>query len=120
VGVVSGQGLYGSDRRRRARGAGAYTRWEAAHQGRRERGGFLASTDGAIYGMRRDLYQDLEPNEVNDLLHPIQADLAGALSRFAPAAYTVEPPSTAAVRNSIGTCASSRRACTCSGAGSRR
>jgi cellulose synthase/poly-beta-1,6-N-acetylglucosamine synthase-like glycosyltransferase len=94
VGVVSGQGLYGSIDGDARVVSGAYTRWEAAIKVGESAGGFLASTDGAIYGMRRDLYQDLEPNEVNDLLHPIQADLAGALSRFAPAAYTVEPPST--------------------------
>jgi cellulose synthase/poly-beta-1,6-N-acetylglucosamine synthase-like glycosyltransferase len=94
VGVVSGQGLYGSSADLDARVvSGAYTRYEAAIKVGESALGFLASTDGAIYGMRRDLYAELQPNEVNDLLHPIQAILAGARSRFAPDAYTVEPPS---------------------------
>jgi cellulose synthase/poly-beta-1,6-N-acetylglucosamine synthase-like glycosyltransferase len=94
VGVVSGQGLYGSLDDVDARVvAGAYARYEAAIKVGESALGFLASTDGAIYGMRRSLYVELEPNEVNDLLHPIQAILAGAQSRFAPNAYTVEPPS---------------------------
>ena len=94
VGVVSGQGLYGSVDVDARVVAGAYARYEAAIKVGESALGFLASTDGAIYAMRRSLYADLEPNEVNDLLHPIQAILAGTLSRFAPAAYTVEPPST--------------------------
>jgi len=94
VGVVSGQGLYGSVDVDARVVAGAYARYEAAIKVGESALGFLASTDGAIYGMRRSLYADLQPNEVNDLLHPIQAILAGAQSRFAPDAYTVEPPST--------------------------
>jgi cellulose synthase/poly-beta-1,6-N-acetylglucosamine synthase-like glycosyltransferase len=94
VGVVSGQGLYGSVDGDARVVAGAYARYEAGIKVGESALGFLASTDGAIYGMRRSLYQELEPNEVNDLLHPVQAALAGSLSRFAPAAYTVEPPST--------------------------
>jgi cellulose synthase/poly-beta-1,6-N-acetylglucosamine synthase-like glycosyltransferase len=93
VGVVSGQGLYGSVDVDARVVAGAYARYEAAIKVGESALGFLASTDGAIYGMRRRLYTDLQPNEVNDLLHPIQAILGGSLSRFAPAAYTVEPPS---------------------------
>jgi len=93
VGVVSGQGLYGSVDVDARAVAGFYARYEAAIKVGESALGFLASTDGAIYAMRRSLYTELEPNEVNDLLHPIQAILAGMLSRFAPAAYTVEPPS---------------------------
>jgi hypothetical protein len=54
---------------------------------------FQASADGAIYALRRSIYRDLHAAEVNDLLHPIQAELERYVCRFDPAAYTVEPPS---------------------------
>ncbi|HEU5321870.1 MAG TPA: glycosyltransferase, partial [Methylomirabilota bacterium] len=94
VGLVSGQGLYagaaGGDARAVASG---YVRYEQMVKGGESRHGFLASADGAIYALRRSLYRDLEASEVNDLLHPIEAALSGALSRFAADACTVEPPS---------------------------
>lgn len=94
VGLVSGQGLYaaaGGDARVAASG---YVRYEAAIKDGEAALGFLASADGAIYAIRRSLYRDLAASQVNDLLHPIQATLAGYRCRFDAGAYTVEPPST--------------------------
>ena len=93
VGMVSGQGLYGGRDGDARVVAGGYVRYEAAVKRGESALGFLASADGAIYALRRRLYRDLAPAEVNDFLHPIQAALAGFESRFAPAACTVEPPS---------------------------
>jgi cellulose synthase/poly-beta-1,6-N-acetylglucosamine synthase-like glycosyltransferase len=93
VGLVTGHGLYaatGGDARAVASG---YVRYEARLRAGESALGFQASADGAIYALRRTLYRDLGAAEVNDLLHPIQAVLAGFTSRFEPAAYTVEPPS---------------------------
>jgi len=92
VGLVSGQGLYaaGGDARVAASG---YVRFEAALKAGEAALGFLASADGAIYALRRPLYRDLAASEVNDLLHPIQACLAGYRCRFDAGAQTVEPPS---------------------------
>jgi glycosyltransferase involved in cell wall biosynthesis len=93
VGLVSGQGLYaeqGGDARVAASG---YVRYEAAIKDGEAGLGFLASADGAIYALRRSLYRDLAASQVNDLLHPIQATLAGYECRFDAGAYTVEPPS---------------------------
>jgi cellulose synthase/poly-beta-1,6-N-acetylglucosamine synthase-like glycosyltransferase len=99
VGLVSGQGLYASavvgDPRVVSNG---YVRYEALLKSRESSLGFVAAADGAIYAMRRALYRDLEPAEVNDLLHPIQVALAGQVSRFDPQAFTVEPPSRSAVQ----------------------
>ena len=93
VGLVSGQGLYGGlDGDARVVSSG-YVRYEAALKHGEGALGFLASADGAIYALRRRLYQDLAAAEVNDFLHPIQAALAGFESRFEPRACTVEPPS---------------------------
>ena len=93
VGLVSGQGLYGGlDGDARVVSSG-YVRYEAALKSGESALGFLASADGAIYALRRDLYRELAAAEVNDFLHPIHAALAGFESRFEPDAYTVEPPS---------------------------
>jgi len=92
VGLVSGQGLYaGAGDARMA--ASGYVRFEAALKAGEAALGFVASADGAIYALRRSLYRDLAPSEVNDLLHPIQASLAGYRCRFDADAVTVEPPS---------------------------
>ncbi len=94
VGLVAGQGLYRAGEGADARAvAGAYVRYEACVKAGEARAGFVAGVDGAIYALRRELYQDLEPAEVNDLLHPITVALAGRLTRFAADAVTVEPPS---------------------------
>jgi glycosyltransferase involved in cell wall biosynthesis len=96
VGLVSGQGLYGADAAggdtSRAVGNG-YVRYEALIKRGESALGFVAGADGAIYALRRRLFQPLAPAEVNDLVHPIQAALAGHTSRFDPHAITVEPPS---------------------------
>jgi cellulose synthase/poly-beta-1,6-N-acetylglucosamine synthase-like glycosyltransferase len=93
VGLVSGQGLYAAAGGDARAVAGGYVRYEALIRAGESALGFQASADGAIYALRRELYRDLRATEVNDLLHPIQAVLAGLTSRFEPAACTVEPPS---------------------------
>jgi cellulose synthase/poly-beta-1,6-N-acetylglucosamine synthase-like glycosyltransferase len=95
VGLVSGQGLYTATIGRDARAvANGYVRYEALLKTAEGAFGFVAGADGAIYALRRSLYRDLDGAEVNDLLHPIQAALAGYRSVFDADAYTVEPPST--------------------------
>jgi hypothetical protein len=100
VGLVSGHGLYAAPRQAGDpddRDAGAvangYVRFEAFLRSREAALGVLAGADGAIYALRRALYRDLGPAEVNDLAHAIDAAVAGYAARFDPGAYTVEPPS---------------------------
>ena len=93
VGLVTGQGLYAAETGDARVAASGYVRYEAAIKQGEAALGFVASADGAIYAIRRSLYRDLAASEVNDLLHPIQAALAGYRCRFDPEAYTVEPPS---------------------------
>lgn len=94
VGLVSGVGLYAAKEGSDAPGVGnGYARLEAFLKTRESALGFIASADGAIYALRRGLYRDLGATEVNDLLHPIQAALAGYVSRFDARAVTVEPAS---------------------------
>ena len=111
VGLVSGHGLYtmsggaGGTGPERASGTGpaprdagavanGYVRFEAFLRSREASLGVLAGADGAIYALRRTLYRDLGPAEVNDLAHAIETAVAGYAACFDPRAYTVEPPST--------------------------
>ena len=93
VGLVTGQGLYAATAGDARAVSGGYVRYEAHLREGESALGFQASADGAVYALRRGLYCELRATEVNDLLHPIQAALAGFTSRFEPEAYTVEPPS---------------------------
>lgn len=92
VGLVSGQGLYGDGAGGGPVGNG-YAAWEAFLKLREAGLGFVAGADGAVYALRRELYRPLGPAEVNDLLHPIQAALAGWRCAFDPGARTREPAS---------------------------
>jgi cellulose synthase/poly-beta-1,6-N-acetylglucosamine synthase-like glycosyltransferase len=99
VGLVSGQGLYGEVHGYSARAiANGYVGLEARVKAGEAQLGFIPGADGAIYALRRDVYQDVAPRQVNDLLHPISALLAGYVSRFQPAAFTVEQPSAGAAQ----------------------
>jgi glycosyltransferase involved in cell wall biosynthesis len=102
IGLVSGHGLYtkssgAGDAGPATRDAGAvangYVRFEAFLRSREASLGVLAGADGAIYALRRTLYRDLGPAEVNDLAHAIETALAGYAACFDPRAYTVEPSS---------------------------
>lgn len=95
VGLVSGHGLYTApDGQDAGAVANGYVRFEALLRSREAGLGVLAGADGAIYALRRSLYRDLRPAEVNDLAHAIQTAVEGYEARFDPGAYTVEPPST--------------------------
>ncbi|MGH7279816.1 MAG: glycosyltransferase [Candidatus Rokuibacteriota bacterium] len=94
VGLVSGQGLYASGLPGDTRVVGnGYVRYEALIKSAEAGLGFIAGADGAIYALRRSLYQDLDAGHVNDLLHPIQAAIARHACRFDGDACTIEPPS---------------------------
>lgn len=94
VGLVSGQGLYRATTDGDARAVGnGYVRYEALVRSGESALGILATADGAIYALRRQLFRPLHPADVNDFLHPMLAALAGYRSRFDPNAYTIEPAS---------------------------
>jgi glycosyltransferase involved in cell wall biosynthesis len=94
VGLVSGQGLYAAPGGRDAQAVGnGYVRFEAFLRSRETALDVLGGADGAIYALRRTIYRELRPAEVNDLAHAIQTTVAGYVARFDPGAYTIEPPS---------------------------
>jgi len=100
VGLVSGQGLYGvADEVGVLRAvSNGYARFEGWLKSGESRLGFLAGADGALYAMRRHLFEPLRADQVHDLAHPVQVALAGARCLFEPRARTVEPPSTGSDR----------------------
>lgn len=48
--------------------------------------------DGAIYMIRRSLYQPLEATDINDFVNPLQIVAAGFRGIFDPSAFCVEAP----------------------------
>lgn len=74
VGLVSGTTMYTA-----AGGDGIYRRYEDMLKRKESRLFGIVGADGAIYAMRRELYVELDPALINDLLHPMQVVLAGRL-----------------------------------------
>lgn len=90
VGLVSGRSVYlGSDGRETT--SSLYRRYEEwLKQREGERYG-IAGADGAVYAMRKEIYKDLPPEIINDLVHPIQVMLAGRRALAQPDALVYEP-----------------------------
>lgn len=71
VGLVSGRTEYTGG------GAGAYRRYEDWVKTLESGLWGIVGADGAIYAMRRSLYTKLEPQFINDFLHPLQTVIQG-------------------------------------------
>jgi cellulose synthase/poly-beta-1,6-N-acetylglucosamine synthase-like glycosyltransferase len=56
----------------------AYQRYEQWLKGLESRLGVIATADGAIYAMRRNLFREMDPALINDFMHPIMVSLQGA------------------------------------------
>jgi len=70
---------------------GAYYRLESFLKEREGACGWLAGADGAVYALRANLYRNLPPDLINDLVHPCQVAIQGFAARFEPAAVSEEP-----------------------------
>lgn len=89
VGLVSGRSVY-VDRDGRETPGGLYRRYEEWIKSG-ESGLFsIVGADGAIYALRRELFEPLRPEYINDLLHPIQVVLRGRRAVSEPAAVAME------------------------------
>lgn len=90
VGLVSGRSVYlGADGRETA--GSLYRRYEEWLKEREGERYGVAGADGAVYAMRKALYAELPPEIINDLVHPVQAVLAGKNALARPDAVAVEP-----------------------------
>lgn len=86
VGLVSGQAMSADEES----GEGIYQRFERFLKIRESQYGIVAGADGAIYALRRELYEPLDPALISDLFHPIQIALSGKRSVFEPTALASE------------------------------
>lgn len=87
VGLVSGHSRYESGQS----GSGGYRRYEDALKALESRLWGIVGADGAIYAMRRTLYVPLEPQFINDFLHPVEVVLRGYRAVQEPEAVCTEP-----------------------------
>ncbi len=90
VGLVSGRSVYKDKRGIESTGSlyRQYEEWLKDYEGALYG---IAGADGAIYAMRRELYQELPEKIINDLAHPIQVILAGRKALAEPEALVSEP-----------------------------
>jgi cellulose synthase/poly-beta-1,6-N-acetylglucosamine synthase-like glycosyltransferase len=68
----------------------AYQRYEQMLKQLEARSGTIATADGAIYAMRRELWQKHDQTLIQDFLHPILVTLQGAKATIAPGAVCFE------------------------------
>lgn len=89
VGLVSGRSIYVDAEGNDTLG-GVYRRYEEwIKEG--ESGLFsIVGADGAIYALRRDIFEPLRPEYINDLLHPIQVVSRGLMAVCASEAVVLE------------------------------
>ena len=89
VGLVGGRSVY-VDKDGRETPGGLYRRYEEwIKEG--ESGLYsIVGADGAIYALRKELFEPLRPEYINDLLHPIQVVLRGKRAISEPSAVVVE------------------------------
>ncbi len=90
VGLVSGRSIYRDEQGKESTGSlyRRYEEWLKEYEGKLYG---IAGADGAIYAMRKELYQELPQNIINDLVHPIQVILAGHEALAEPRALVSEP-----------------------------
>jgi cellulose synthase/poly-beta-1,6-N-acetylglucosamine synthase-like glycosyltransferase len=90
IGLVTGVSRYPGESL-----GSVYQRYEQMLKRLESRLGAVAGADGALYAMRRELFQPLDPALINDFVHPILASIAGAESVMAGDAFALEEFSTA-------------------------
>lgn len=90
VGLVSGRSQYLDDCGRTENTGGAYRRYEDFIKEMESATVSIVGADGAIYAMRRELYEPLPSQFINDLLHPIQVVRRGFRAVQEPSAQCSE------------------------------
>jgi cellulose synthase/poly-beta-1,6-N-acetylglucosamine synthase-like glycosyltransferase len=93
VGLVSGYTRYAADDRGEvAETTNAYTSLERVIKTAESRWGCCVGADGAIFAMRRSLFQPLRDDDINDLVLPLRVIEQGYQCVFAADAFCIEPP----------------------------
>jgi cellulose synthase/poly-beta-1,6-N-acetylglucosamine synthase-like glycosyltransferase len=89
VGLVSGRSVYVDAEGNETLG-GIYRRYEEWIKEGESRLFSIVGADGAIYALRRDVFEPLKPEFINDLLHPIQVVSKGLKAVSETRAVVVE------------------------------
>jgi cellulose synthase/poly-beta-1,6-N-acetylglucosamine synthase-like glycosyltransferase len=92
VGYVVGNARYYEKKSDSAasRSEGLYWRLETFLKKQESRAGSVVGGDGAIYAIRRELYEPLLPTDINDFLNPLQIISKGYIGVFDPEAVCYE------------------------------
>lgn len=69
---------------------GLYWKLETWLKERESDFGSVVGGDGALYAIRRELYEPLRPTDINDLIHPLQIILKGFRGVYEPASICYE------------------------------
>jgi cellulose synthase/poly-beta-1,6-N-acetylglucosamine synthase-like glycosyltransferase len=77
IGLVSGRSVYLNSLNQNEELGGAYRKYEEMIKEDESKIASIVGADGAIYAMRKSLYDPLPPEYINDLIHPIQVVLNG-------------------------------------------
>ena len=72
VGLVSGASVYYDELTGMTLATSAYRRYEDLLKAWESRVGGIVGADGAMYALRKTLYEPLIPEYINDLIHPVQ------------------------------------------------
>jgi cellulose synthase/poly-beta-1,6-N-acetylglucosamine synthase-like glycosyltransferase len=92
AGYVVGSARYrdSEDQVSSADSEGLYWKFESWVKERESNFGSVVGGDGALYAIRRQLYEPLRPTDINDLLHPLQIILKGYRGIYEPEAICHE------------------------------
>ena len=77
IGLVSGRSIYLDSKNANEEIGNIYRRYEESIKMNESSLSSLIGADGAIYALRRELYEPLDPKYINDFIHPIQVVLKG-------------------------------------------
>jgi cellulose synthase/poly-beta-1,6-N-acetylglucosamine synthase-like glycosyltransferase len=77
IGLVSGKSQYLNPFSGKLTSGGTYRRYEDFIQAAESRVSSIVGADGAIYALRKSLYQPLRPEYINDFIHTIEVVLQG-------------------------------------------
>jgi cellulose synthase/poly-beta-1,6-N-acetylglucosamine synthase-like glycosyltransferase len=77
IGLVSGRSIYLNSNNQNEELGGAYRKYEEMIKEDESRVASIVGADGAIYALRKNLYEPLSPEYINDLIHPIHVVLNG-------------------------------------------
>lgn len=77
IGLVSGRSIYLNSANSSEETGGVYRRYEDYIKEQESRVCSIIGADGAIYALRKSLYEPLVPEHINDFIHTIQAVMKG-------------------------------------------